>query len=102
MDERQEEMNNQEFETFKKMLVLHLEELKGLESDPEAWKPSENHHRDLEGLKEKGGLDKTRPRRSKTIVSRDGIIEKPIPVGMCNPASAGFSFAVTEAAQSVS
>ena len=38
MDERQEEMNNQEFETFKKMLVLHLEELKGLESDPEAWK----------------------------------------------------------------
>lgn len=38
MDERQEEMNNQEFETFKKMLVLHLEELKGLEGDPEAWK----------------------------------------------------------------
>lgn len=38
MDERQEEMNNQEFETFKKMLVLHLEELKGLGDDPEAWK----------------------------------------------------------------
>lgn len=38
VDERQEEMNNQEFETFKKMLVLHLEELKGLGDDPEAWK----------------------------------------------------------------
>lgn len=38
MDERQEEMNNQEFETFKRMLVLHLEELKGLEGDTEAWK----------------------------------------------------------------
>lgn len=38
MDERQEEMNNQEFETFKKMLVLHLEELKGLEGDEYAWK----------------------------------------------------------------
>lgn len=38
MDERQEEMNNQEFETFKKMLVLHLEELKELEGDEYAWK----------------------------------------------------------------
>lgn len=38
MDERQEDMNNQEFETFKRMLVLHLEELKDLEGDPEAWK----------------------------------------------------------------
>ena len=38
MDEEQEEMNNQEFEAFKKMLVLHLEELKGLESDLKAWK----------------------------------------------------------------
>ncbi len=38
MNEGQEEMNNQEFKAFKKMLVLHLEELKGLESDPKAWK----------------------------------------------------------------
>ena len=38
MDERQEVMNNQEFETFKRMLVLHLEELKELEGDSEAWK----------------------------------------------------------------
>nr|DAG08645.1 MAG TPA: hypothetical protein [Caudoviricetes sp.] len=34
-------------------------------------------------------MDKTRPRRSKTIVSRDGIIEKPIPVGMSRPRFGG-------------
>lgn len=38
MDEGQEEIDNQEFETFKKILVLHLEELKELEQDTEAWK----------------------------------------------------------------
>ena len=38
MDERQEEMNNQEFEAFKKMLVLHLEELNGLEDNYDSWK----------------------------------------------------------------
>ena len=38
MEEEEFEMNNQEFETFKRMLVLHFEELKGLEKDPEAWK----------------------------------------------------------------
>lgn len=37
MDEKEDEMNNKEFETFKKMLALHLAELKELADDKEAW-----------------------------------------------------------------
>lgn len=37
MDEKEAEMNNKEFETFKKMLALHLAELKELGDDKEAW-----------------------------------------------------------------
>ena len=36
MDEKEDEMNNKEFETFKKMLALHLAELKELADDKEA------------------------------------------------------------------
>lgn len=38
MDEMQDETNSYEFEAFRRMLVLHLEELEGLENDPGAWK----------------------------------------------------------------
>lgn len=55
MDERQEEMNNQEFETFKRMLVLHLEELKGLGGRCGSLEAkARHHHRDAEGLNEQG------------------------------------------------